>query len=549
MTVDPSLPIHARARESSHHPIDYRAYPYKHVRRRAALMMLTSSHFRPRWSIKYILCSAIAAYILFHLLFDMPLLSSKLPSTTGQFNVGTIDIEVPCERQTPDVRNKEGEHAFEVATVLFSLFYPTNQDAVSKTHHPWIPKPLSLKGEGYARFAGVNNFLTNNIFTFGLWSLVGSTEIPANVDTPLHGTIKTYIDYEAEHPLDGDYGRPKFPVIVFSHGMASSRTDYTAYCSELASRGIIVAAIEHRDGSGPASVIMKEKNEPKNLFHITPDMLEPTPETPEFKVMQLAMRQAEVEETVRVLRMLNDGRGGEVFRTNTRLEGQDLAEWRGRLDMDMFIMGGHSYGATLALQALKGAPSEASPFVGGIILDPGKQSGPLNDDVGVPIVVVHSQSWYVGPRNLLMRLILTGFLYRSAKHSIFQGRPHFSVVKDLVRKIIEERKQYAWFVTAKGTTHPSVTDAPLIEPFLLSWTTGSTINAHEGVLQYVKITEQLVDFLKAGHRHSILREEITHPEYDESARDYDADTSKYWQIHMAPTTACPAPGYCGLDDD
>lgn len=348
----------------------------------------------PRWTtIKRVSLSSVAVYILFHLLLDMPLLSSKLPTATGQYSVGTIDIEVPCQRQTTNIVNKEGESAFEVETVLFSLFYPTTKDAVSKTHHPWIPKPLSLKGEGYARFVGINNFLTNSLFTFGLWSLAGSTEIPAQVDTPLHGTVKTYLDYESEHPLDRDYGRPKFPVMVFSHGMASSRTDYTAYCSELASRGIIVAAIEHRDGSGPASVIMKNQTQPKHLFHITPDMLEPTPDTNEFKVMQLAMRQAEVEETVRVLRMLHDGRGQEVLRANTRLEGKDLAEWRERLDMNLFIMGGHSYGATLALQALKGAPSEALPFVGGVILDPGKQSGPLNDDIGVPIVVVHSQSW------------------------------------------------------------------------------------------------------------------------------------------------------------
>lgn len=502
---------------------------------------------RLRWTVKSVLFSLVGLYILVHLLFSMPLLSSKLPQPTGQFNVGTIDIEVPCERQTPNIVNKEGEHAFEVATVLFSLFYPTNKDVVSKTHHPWIPKPLSLKGEGYARFVGINNYFVNNIFTLGLWSLVGSTEIPASVDVPLHGTIKTYIDYEAEHPIDGDYGRPTFPVIVFSHGMASSRTDYTAYCSELASRGIIVAAIEHRDGSGPASVIMKNRMESKNLFHITPDQLEPTPDTPEFKVMQLAMRQAEVEETVRVLRMLNDGRGGEVFRDNTRSEGKDLAEWAGRLNTNLFVMGGHSYGATLALQALKGAPSEALPFVGGIILDPGKHSGPLNDDVDVPIVVVHSQSWYVWEAQIAYIDFLI-FLCRSAKHSIFHGRPHFSVVKELVQKIIEEKKKFAWFVTAKGTTHPSVTDAPLIEPFLLSWTTGSTINAHEGVLQYVQITEQLMDFLKNGHRHSILREEVTHPEYNENARPYDAALSKYWEIHVAPSTACPAAGYCGLDD-
>lgn len=361
-------------------------------------MMALLSYFRPRcWSVKYVLCSIPFLYILFHLLFDMPLLSSRLPKTTGPFpNVGTIDIEIPCEGHTSGVVNKEGEPAFEVSTVLFSLFYPTNEDAVSKTRHPWVPKPLSLRGEGYARLAGINNFLMNRILTFGVWSLVGSTEIPAQVDTPIHGTVKTYVDYKAEHPIDGDYGRPKFPVIVFSHGVAGSRTDYTAYCSEVASRGIIVAVIEHRDGSGPASVIKKDKSKTfRKVFHMTPDMLNPKPDTPEFKAMQLAMRQREVEETVRILKMLNDGRGEEVFAANTRLEGKHLAEWKGRLDTDLFLVGGHSYGATLALQALKGAPSEALPFVGGIMFDPGKQSGPLNDDVGVPIVVVHSESWYV----------------------------------------------------------------------------------------------------------------------------------------------------------
>jgi platelet-activating factor acetylhydrolase len=193
------------------------------------------------------------------------------------------------------------------------------------------------------------------------------------------------------------------------------------------------------------------------------------------------------------------------------------------------IVAGHSYGATLALQALKGAPSKALPFVGGVILDPGKQSGPLNDEIDVPIVIVHSQSW-------------------SAKHSIFQGRPHFSVVKDLVEKVLNEKKKYAWFVTAKSTSHPSVTDAPLIEPFLLAWTTGSTIDAREGVLQYVKITDQFMAYLDNGHRRSILKEEVTHPEYDESSREFNGKIAKYWQIHVAPSAACPAPGYCGLED-
>lgn len=37
-----------------------------------------------------------------------------------------------------------------------------------------------------------------------------------------------------------------FPVIVFSHGLASMRTIYCGICSDLASQGFVVAAVEHR---------------------------------------------------------------------------------------------------------------------------------------------------------------------------------------------------------------------------------------------------------------------------------------------------------------
>ncbi|SMR52089.1 unnamed protein product [Zymoseptoria tritici ST99CH_1A5] len=494
-------------------------------------MARLSSILHPRWSARYVCCSIFALYFLYCTVFSMPLLSSKLPKPSGQFDVGTIDIEAPCERRRIDdfVFKATGRPAFEIETVLFALYYPAVKDAPSRgPQHSWVPKPISLTGEGYARFAKMSNWLTDNVFTFGLWMLAGSTIIPIEVDSPLHGTVKNYRDYETEHPLD-DYGLPEFPVIVMSHGMASSRMQYSQYCSELASRGFIVAAVEHRDGSGPGTTIMTPDGKSRDVFHYEAGELEPTPDTPKYKELQLAFRQAEVEETARVLHMLNDGRGAEVFRNNPRKEGIDLAEWRGRLNTKRMVIAGHSYGATLALQALKGAPSERLPFVGGVILDPGKQSGPLNDDIDVPVVVVHSQSW-------------------SAKHSIFQGRPHFEVVKDLVRKIIDEKKKYAWFVTAKETSHPSVTDAPLIEPLLLAWTTGSTIDARQGVLQYVKITEQFLHFLETGDRKSILKEEISHPEYDESSRPFRGKIAKYWQIHMSPSPACPAPGYCGLDD-
>lgn len=383
---------------------------------------------RRSYSLRYAILILIGGYFLFCFLFNMPALSTKLPPYTGEYDVGTIDIEATCEKPrdlNPGVVHKDSRlPAFALDTVLFSLYYPSVRGAQSsKPKRSWVERPLSLTAEGYARFAKINNAVTNGLFTFGLWSLVGSTRIPAQVDVPIHGTSRSD-NALAEQPLD-DYGLPAFPVLVFSHGMASSRTDYTTYCGELASRGYIVAAIEHRDGSGPGSLVMTEDGRTRQQFHFSESSLDPSPSTPELKVMQLAMREAEIEETVQVLRRINHGGGRHVFKHNPRDEGVDLAFWRGRLDMANVIMGGHSYGATGALQSLKNAPNAKRPFVGAVILDPGKSSGPLNDDIDVPTLIIHSNSW-------------------SSKLSIFHGSPHFDVVKNLAKNILDAHHKFAW---------------------------------------------------------------------------------------------------------
>ncbi|TQS32433.1 hypothetical protein Golomagni_07250, partial [Golovinomyces magnicellulatus] len=235
------------------------------------------------------------------------------------------------------------------------------------------------------------------VFTFALWAIAGSIKIPAVVDAPL-----------LPPPEDE---KTKFPVVVFSHGMASSRTDYTNYIGELASRGYVVAAIEHRDGSCPGTIIRKQGKKDRRLVHFRESDLSSI-DTPQLKKEQLAFRDAEIFDTIQILKSINDGHGEEIFDTNPYNQGNTLETWTSRLDMAHLTIAGHSYGATGALQALKSAP-DTTPAIGGIILDAGKESGPLNADINVPILVVNSNSW-------------------SKARSIFFGRPHFDTVRDLV---------------------------------------------------------------------------------------------------------------------
>lgn len=469
--------------------------------------------FRPRLTWRYVLVSLVLLYVFYCLVRGSPLFASKLPQYSGQYEVGTVDLEIPLEkpRLITDTKLKDGNGpAFQLETVLFSLYYPAIQGARSSKRHPWIPRPISLRAEGYARVAHINSFITRPIFTFFLWAIAGGIYIPAKVNVPVLGS-------------EDEKSHDSFPVMVFSHGTVASRTDYSAYAGELASRGYVVAVIEHRDGSGPATVVKSKSGKERKVFHVRENQLlsDPPMDSAKLKEEQLAFREAEIEQTIAVLHDINTGKGPDVYEANLRNEGHCLHNWERRLNFTQLVIGGHSYGATGALQALKGAPkSTARPAIGGMILDPGKSSGPLNHDINVPVVVVHSNSW-------------------SSSYTLFHGRPHFDTVLDLVQGVLD-RVGASWFMTSLGTSHPSVTDAPLIEPLMLSWTTGAKINVNEGLREYVKVSDEFFQFLKNGNRTGILAEDVTHPKYDQDERseqrkkEMPTDISKYWQIHVSP---------------
>lgn len=493
--------------------------------RQSSWLEKVTNILKPRLTVGYIVCAIIAVYVLYCYIVWSPLFASRLPQSTGPHEVGAIDVEVPVgePRKIVDtVFRKDGKHAFQLDTVLFTLYYPATKGArSSKPKHKWFPKPIGLIAEGYATAAHFNNFFSRPLFTFALWGLASSIDIPAKVDVPLLGQPQ-------------DDGRPseKYPVVVMSHGDVSSRTDYTAYCGELASRGVVVAAIEHRDGSCPGSVVHLPDGKKRNVLLFRADQLKPEKPSEElsnddWRFQKLAFRDAEISETISVLQRLGRGNGQEVFTQNYRKEGKDLELWKDRLDFSHLAIAGHSFGATGALQALGSAnktspesKANSNPAIGGIILDPGKSSGKLNTDIDVPLLIIHSNSW-------------------SKALTIFYGRPHFDTVRDIALDVLT-RCGATWFMTSLKTSHPSVTDAPLIEPLLLSWTTGATIDVHEGLREYVRVSMEFLRYLKDGSRAGVLDVGVTHEQYgndtrsDEQKERMEKDITKFWEVHVAP---------------
>lgn len=130
-----------------------------------------------------------------------------------------------------------------------TIYYPSSP--LSKgtgRKHAWAEPPITRTLEGYARFSEQSKWLLLPPF----WLIVGGKKIPAYVEA-------TLAEKESEMEEQGSSSDPsekgEFPVIVFSHGLGGTRTTYSQYCGELASRGNVIVAVEHRDGSGPSTLV------------------------------------------------------------------------------------------------------------------------------------------------------------------------------------------------------------------------------------------------------------------------------------------------------
>lgn len=64
----------------------------------------------------------------------------------------------------------------------------------------------------------------------------------------ISGSLRIPVVYNAPvYKTSGDNSEAQsLPCVVFSHGLGGNRLIYSTYCCDLASRGCLVACVEHR---------------------------------------------------------------------------------------------------------------------------------------------------------------------------------------------------------------------------------------------------------------------------------------------------------------
>jgi platelet-activating factor acetylhydrolase len=300
---------------------------------------------------------------------------SVLPKYTGKCKVGMMDLET--------------------SNLVVRLFYPsiTHQNAEQV---PWITS--SVIGKGYASFLKAPKIVGNffKLLTFRA-KLDASWSVPVNTGK-------------------------KFPVLVFSHGLGGCRNTYTSICGEMASHGMIVAAIEHNDGSASSTV-----RGGKVKYYEHPPSKEDAVLWP-LRNKQLAFRSQEVMETIDLLSQLNDGDddGVKYDKTATRLSNS--------IDMGNILLAGHSFGAATVINLV----CKNDMFKAAIVLDPWMFPLDANLTTKTPLLSINSEK--------------------------FHWKENFVRLQTFFPQDAPQENLYA---TIKGTAHQNQSDLPIVASKIL----------------------------------------------------------------------------------
>jgi platelet-activating factor acetylhydrolase len=267
--------------------------------------------------------------------------STGLKALTGRFAVGFVDVEWEDSEGlvgSEEGQEKEGLMSKEIPFVLARIYYPTAASVKEAAQEPkteednsfgtWIPSSHYFPGYGY--FIRLPTLVSSGIGRL----LAGNVRIWAKEGLPLVSVEES--------------GKEKLPVAIFSHGIAGIRTTYSTLCCEMASRGIIVVALEHRDGSASMTIDQKGKVFP---YQAGPSGLNLPLIDYDYRAAQLRYRNREMLSTVKFIESIDrTGDFNSIVVTSSSLP-QILGQFKERILLERLILTGHSFGASTCLMA------------------------------------------------------------------------------------------------------------------------------------------------------------------------------------------------------
>lgn len=226
-----------------------------------------------------------------------------MPSYTGPFKVGTR----LAEHQTESHEQFQLPFCPKTRTIKYRTFYPTS--ATNGKEAIWAS---AAQLQGFARFAGVP--LLTGVLGPTFSYLLSHIRIPA----------------WSGAEIESD----RFPVVVFSHGLGGTDTSYSAVCGNLASYGIIVFAIEHRDHSASSTIIHDDSGDEVIDYSSPVNQADPLMKIRAGYMLQ--QRNLELRVLLRHIRTL-DSMDGYL---------------QSKLDLDSLNLVGHSFGAATLLHLI-----------------------------------------------------------------------------------------------------------------------------------------------------------------------------------------------------
>ncbi|KAI7444550.1 hypothetical protein KC364_g13295 [Hortaea werneckii] len=267
---------------------------------------------------------------------------NSFPPYHGPYEVGTVDVEVPTADNPPVSDAPEGAQP----TVSFRIFYPCVKPAKDEEDRPvrWVPQPQRINIASVIKYVGLSERVAGALSY--LPQLLYWVKLPAHRNARL---------------LDPPTSNSRWPVTFFSHGLAGSRNAYSQICGELASNGMIVIALDHRDGSSPVQYVRETADTPAHVVYPTHIPHSPlTDEVHEARDKQLRIRIWEICMAYEALVKVDRGHKLDNLDLNTSWTTKGRKDVFGQFNdmLDIHRPGkvtwaGHSFGAATMVQLLK----------------------------------------------------------------------------------------------------------------------------------------------------------------------------------------------------